>query len=73
MQRLTQFVFVIIMLAAGLVGLAMTTCGGFFFLSSLTDALQLSLFALICAGLGVMLISAAWKSITKVMSGGDDE
>ena len=73
MQRLTQFVLVIIMLAAGLVGLAMTTCGGFFFLSSLTDALQLSLFALICAGLGVMLISAAWKSITKVMSGGDDE
>jgi hypothetical protein len=73
MQRLAQFVFVIIMLAAGLVGLAMTTCGGFFFLSSLTDALQLSLFALICAGLGVMLISAAWKSITKVMSGGDDE
>jgi len=73
MQRLAQFVFVIIMLAAGLVGLAMTTCGGFFFLSSFTDQLQLSLFALVCAGLGVMLTSAAWKSINKVMSGDDDE
>ena len=73
MQRLAQFVFVIIMLAAGLVGLAMTTCGGFFFLSNFTDQLQLSLFALICAGLGVMLISAAWKSINKVMSGDDNE
>jgi hypothetical protein len=71
MRRLAQFVFVIILLAAGLVGLAMTTCGGFFFLSSFTEQLQLSLFALICTGLGVMLMSAAWKCINEVMSGGD--
>jgi len=73
MQRLAQFVFIIILLGAGLVGLAMTTCGGFFFLSSFTDTLQLSLFALVCTGLGVMLMSGAWKYISKLMSGGDSE
>ena len=73
MQRLAQFVFIIILLAAGLVGLAMTTCGGFFFLSSITDTLQLSLFALVITGLGVMLMSGAWKYISKVMSGDENE
>ena len=73
MERLIQLVFAIVMLVAGAVGLAMTTCGGFFFLSSIADPLQLSLFGLICAGLGVMLMSAAWKSISKVMSGGNNE
>jgi len=73
MQRLAQFVFVIVMLVAGLLGLAMTTCGGFFFLSSITGTIQLSLLALVSIGLGVMLMSAAWKYISKVMSGGNNE
>ena len=73
MQRLAQFVFIIILMAAGLVGLAMTTCGGFFFLSSFTDTLQLSLFALVVTGLGVMLMAGAWKFISKVMSGNENE
>jgi divalent metal cation (Fe/Co/Zn/Cd) transporter len=73
MQRLAQFVFSIVMLFAGAVGLAMTACGGYFFLSSITDAFQLSLFALVSIGLGAMLMSAAWKCISKVMSDGNDE
>jgi Na+/melibiose symporter-like transporter len=73
MQRLAKFVLVIIMLSAGLVGLAMTTCGGFFFISSISDPLQLSLFALVSTGLGVMLMSAVWNGIRKVMSGDDNE
>jgi hypothetical protein len=73
MQRLMQFVFAIVMLVAGAVGLAMTTCGGFFFLSSFAYAFQLSLLALVSIGLGVMLMSAAYHYFSKVMSGGNDE
>jgi len=69
-QRLAQILFFAIMLASGLIGLAMTTCGGSAVVAGLSGlgTLYLSALGLVFCGVGVLLMTGAWNWIRRALA-----
>ena len=70
MQRLAQILFFAIMLASGLIGLAMTTCGGSAVVAVLSGlgTVYLSALGLVFCGVGVLLMTGAWNWIRRALA-----
>ena len=63
MQKLGEILLYAIVLLAGLVGLAITTCGSMFLLND--ESLSLAPFAILSVGVGVMILVGVYKFLTR--------
>ena len=62
MQKFGEILLYAIVLLAGLVGLAITTCGSMFLLND--ESLSLAPFAILSVGVGVMVLVGVYKFLT---------
>lgn len=63
MQKFGEILLYAIVLLAGLVGLAITTCGSMFLLND--ESLSLAPFAILSVGVGVMILVGVYKFLTR--------
>ena len=63
MQKFGEILLYAIVLLAGLVGLAITTCGSLFLLND--ESLSLAPFAILSVGVGVMVLVGVYKFLTR--------
>lgn len=63
MQKFGEILLYAIVLLAGLVGLAITTCGSMFLLND--QSLSLAPFAILSVGVGVMILVGVYKFLTR--------
>jgi hypothetical protein len=62
-QKFGEILLYAIVLLAGLVGLAITTCGSMFLLND--ESLSLAPFAILSVGVGVMILVGVYKFLTR--------
>lgn len=66
MQKLAEILLYTIVLLAGLAGLAITTCGGFFFMQG--DLASFGPVAILSLGFGLMILLGVFKFLTREKS-----
>lgn len=67
MQKLAETLLYLIVLLAGLAGLAITTCGGFFIIQNYALSI-IGPFVILSFGLGLMIIFGVIKFLTRKKS-----